>query len=80
MLLIGGNEGARLYKAGYAGHIVCPGGNLEHAFLIMGDTVYESDLCKKNIVKNGVPDSMVTVLRYGTSTREEADTILGYCR
>lgn len=75
-----GNEGARLYKADYAHHIVCPGGNLEHAFLIMGDTVYESDLCKKNIVKNGVPDSMVTVLRYGTSTLEEADTILGYCR
>ena len=75
-----GNEGARLYKAGYADHIICPGGNLERAFLIEGDTVYESDLCKKNIVKNGVPDSMVTVLRYGTSTIEEADTILGYCK
>ncbi len=75
-----GNEGARLYKAGYADHIVCPGGNLEHDFLITGDTVYESDLCKRNILKNGVPDWQVTVLRYGTSTLEEADTILGYCR
>ena len=75
-----GNEGARLYKEGYASHIVCLGGNLERAFLIVGDTVYESDLCKKNILKNGVPDSLVTVLRYGTSTREEADTILGYCK
>jgi uncharacterized SAM-binding protein YcdF (DUF218 family) len=75
-----GNEGARLYKAGYARHIVCPGGNLEELFLILGDTLYESDLCKRNIVQNGVPDSLVTVLHYGTSTREEADTILGYCR
>jgi hypothetical protein len=75
-----GNEGARLYIEGYANHIICPGGNLERAFLILGDTVYESELLKKNIIKNGVPDSMVTVLRYGTSTREEADTILGYCK
>jgi uncharacterized SAM-binding protein YcdF (DUF218 family) len=76
-----GNEGARLYKEGYASHIICPGGNLERAFLILGDTIYESELLKKNIVKrNGVPDSMVTVLRYGTSTIEEADTIIGYCK
>jgi len=74
-----GNEGARLYKEGYASHIVCPGGNLEQLFLILGDTLYESDLCKRNIVRNGVADSLVTVLHYGTSTREEADTILGYC-
>ncbi len=75
-----GNEGARLYKEGYAKHIVCPGGNLEELFLILEDSVYESDLCKKNIVRNGVADSFVTALHYGTSTREEADTILGYCK
>ena len=75
-----GNEGARLYKEGYAKRIICPGGNLEQLFLILGDTVYESDLCKRNIIRNGVADSLVTVLHYGTSTREEADTILGYCK
>ncbi len=75
-----GNEGARLYKEGYAKHIICPGGNLEQLFLILGDTVYESDLCKKNVIRNGVAHSLVTVLHYGTSTREEADTILGYCK
>ncbi len=75
-----GNEGARLYRDGYTKRVICPGGNLERAFLIMGDTVYESELLKKNIVRNGVPDSMITLLRYGTSTAEEADTLLGYCR
>jgi len=75
-----GNEGARLYKEGYAKHIVCPGGNLEQILLALGDTLYESDVCKKNIVRDGVPDSLITVLHYGTSTREEADTILGYCK
>lgn len=75
-----GNEGARLYKEGYAKHIVCPGGNLEELFLIQGDTVYESDMCKKTIVQNGVPDTLVTALHYGTSTRQEADTILSYCK
>ena len=75
-----GNEGARLYKEGFAKKIVCPGGNLEELFLIIGDTVYESDLCRKNVIRNGVSDSFVTALHYGTSTREEADTILGYCK
>ena len=75
-----GNEGARLYKEGFAKQVVCPGGNLEELFLIIGDTVYESDLCRKNVIRNGVPDSFVTALHYGTSTREEADTILGYCK
>lgn len=75
-----GNEGARLYKEGYAKQIICPGGNLENLFLILGDTLYESDLCRKNVIRNGVPDSLVTAVHYGTSTREEADTILGYCR
>jgi uncharacterized SAM-binding protein YcdF (DUF218 family) len=75
-----GNEGARLYKEGYAKHIVCPGGNLEDILLSLGDTMYESDVCKRNITRNGVPDSLVTVLHYGSSTREEADTILGYCK
>jgi uncharacterized SAM-binding protein YcdF (DUF218 family) len=75
-----GNEGARLYKEGYAKQVICPGGNLEDLFLILGDTMYESDLCRKNVIRNGVADSLVTALHYGTSTREEADTILGYCK
>lgn len=75
-----GNEGARLYKEGYAKQIICPGGNLEEVFLVLGDTLYESDLCRKNVIRNGVADSLVTALHYGTSTREEADTILGYCK
>ena len=75
-----GNEAVRLFRQGLAPLIVCPGGNLQHDFLIVGDTVYESDLTKKNIVKGGIPDSLVRVLKYGTSTIEEADTILGYCK
>ena len=75
-----GNEAADLLKQGYAPRIVCPGGNLETIFLVLGDTIYESDLCKKDIVRNGVSDSLVAALHYGTSTREEADTILGYCK
>jgi uncharacterized SAM-binding protein YcdF (DUF218 family) len=75
-----GNEGARLYRAGFTPRIICPGGNLEYLFVIVGDSIYESDMCKKNIAKNGVPDSLITAIHYGTSTAEEADTILGYCR
>ena len=75
-----GNEGASLYKGGYAKRIICPGGNLEEILLALGDTMYESDVCKRNIVRNGIPDSVISVIHYGTSTREEADTILGFCK
>jgi uncharacterized SAM-binding protein YcdF (DUF218 family) len=75
-----GNAAADLYKQGLAPRIICPGGNLEEIFLILGDTVYESDMCKKNVIRNGVADSVVTAIHYGTSTREEADTILSYCK
>jgi uncharacterized SAM-binding protein YcdF (DUF218 family) len=74
-----GNAAADLYKQGLAPRIICPGGNLEELFLILGDTIYESDMCKKNIIRNGVPEQSVTAIHYGTSTREEADTILSYC-
>jgi len=75
-----GNEGAKLYEQGYTKQVICPGGNLEEVFLILGDTLYESDLCKQNVIRNGVPAANVVALHYGTSTREEADTILNYCR
>ncbi len=75
-----GNEASKVYKAGYAPLVLCPGGNLLRDFLIIGDTTYESDLTKAGMVKNGVSSDAITVLRYGTSTAEESDTVLGYCR
>jgi uncharacterized SAM-binding protein YcdF (DUF218 family) len=74
-----GNEGARLFRAGYAPHIICPGGNMERLFLIAGDTVYESDMLKRNVMRLGIADTLVTAIHAGTSTLEEADTIRGYC-
>ena len=74
-----GNEGARLFQQGWTQKIFCPGGNLEPLFLIEGDSIYESDMCRKNIVSNGVADSLVIAIREGTSTAEEAIAILKYC-
>lgn len=75
-----GNEGARLYQHIPVREIICPGGNLEPLFLIQNDSVYESDMCKKNIIRNGIDSNRITVLHYGTSTAEEADTVLRYCK
>ena len=75
-----GNEGARLFRLGYAPYIICPGGNLEREFVAMGDTLYESDVCKRSIVRNGIADSLIKVIHFGSSTIEEADTIFKYCQ
>lgn len=75
-----GNKGAELLNAGFAKSIICPGGNLDLNYLILfGDSVYESDITKKKIVQNGVPDTLVYCTHEGTSTIEEAQTILRYC-
>ncbi|MFN8310810.1 MAG: YdcF family protein [Chitinophagales bacterium] len=76
-----GNEGARLYKEGFAPLIICPGGNIEHnLFIITGDSLYESDVCRKNIIRNGVDSNKVVAIHIGTSTAEEAVAVLDYCK
>ena len=75
-----GREAAKLFKQGFAPYIICPGGNLEREFVALGDTLYESDVCKRSIVRNGIPDALIRVIHRGTSTIEEADTMLDYCR
>jgi len=74
-----GNEAYELFRKGFAPKIICPGGNLQPDFLILGDSVYESDLTKKQITNKNIADSLVFAIHSGTSTAEEADTVLKYC-
>ncbi|MFN8278537.1 MAG: YdcF family protein [Chitinophagales bacterium] len=76
-----GHEGARLYQQGLAPLVICPGGNIEHNLLIVtGDSIYESELCRKKIIEEGVDSNQVVALHQGTSTAEEADAVLRYCK
>jgi uncharacterized SAM-binding protein YcdF (DUF218 family) len=75
-----GNEAVQLYKQGLAEKIVCTGENIPRLFLIANIQYPESELTRMNIIAQGVPGDDVILLNKGTSTKEEADYILDYCR
>jgi uncharacterized SAM-binding protein YcdF (DUF218 family) len=75
-----GSEAARLFGDGWAQRIVCTGGIVPPDFKALGLTYRESDLLRQRLLNLGIPDSLIEVLPEGTSTKEEADVILAYCR
>ncbi len=74
-----GNEAARLFSAGYSNSIVCTGGNPYLELKVFNIDTLESDMAVANLKRLNIPDSCVTQLKYGTSTREEFDTIIDFC-
>lgn len=75
-----GNEAVHIYRAEWANKIICTGGNPELNFKIIGIDTLESDLTAMNLQRQGVPDSAIILIRKGTSTIEESDIILAYCK
>lgn len=75
-----GNEAARIFDAGWAPLIVCTGGNPMPELCVFGIDTLESDMARANLLQWGVPDSVIVMLRNGTSTKEEAQIIFNYCR
>ena len=73
-------EAARLYKAGYAPNVVCTGESVQRILLVVGDSTDEADLSRMSLLKFGVPSEKIESLHIGTSTREESDAILAYCK
>jgi len=75
-----GNEAAVLYQQGYADTIVCVGGNVSETIQVLSLEFYESELTKLNLFRNGISDSVIKVIKKGTSTYQEAGIILIYCK
>ncbi|MFM2286278.1 MAG: hypothetical protein RLZZ543_1775 [Bacteroidota bacterium] len=73
-------EAARLFKAGYAPYVVCTGESVQRILLVVGDSTDEADLSRMSLLKFGVPSEKIESLHIGTSTREESDAILSYCK
>lgn len=74
-----GNEAAQLFLQGYSNRLVCTGGNPYVELKVFNIDTLESDMCVANLRRWSIPDSCIIRLKYGTSTREEFDTIIGYC-
>ncbi|MCD8529246.1 MAG: YdcF family protein [Chitinophagales bacterium] len=75
-----GTHAATLYNKGKIRKIICTGENQSPDLKVFGNEYYESDLTKMQMLKNNVPDSAIIILKKGTSTLEEADAILAYCK
>ena len=75
-----GTEAARLWHEGLAPLLVCTGETVPHDFQVLGLDYRECDLTRAQLLASGVPDSAIVLLPHGTSTLEEAEAILAYCR
>jgi len=86
MFILSGNPEARakqasvLYRSGYAKHLVCTGESVPELLESFDLNVRECDLTKLKLQEFNVPESAITLLPVGTSTREECDAILAYCK
>jgi uncharacterized SAM-binding protein YcdF (DUF218 family) len=74
-----GNEAVKIMNAGYTHHVICTGGNPVIELKVFGIDTLESDMTAANLRRQSIPDSDITELRDGTSTKEESDIIADYC-
>lgn len=73
-------EAARLLKSGYAPKVVCTGESVHRILLVVGDSTDEAGLSRMELLAAGIRDDKIEVLHIGTSTREESEAILAYCK
>ena len=75
-----GNEAAKIFEKGFAPKIICTGGNAMNELCVFGIDTLESDMAQANLFQLGIPDSVIVMIREGTSTKEEAKIIFDYCK
>ena len=76
-----GSEAGKLYKAGYSKKIICTGGQVSNLLKSLDLKHTEAEVARINLVKNNeVPRRAIVALSEATSTKEESEVILRYCR
>lgn len=73
-------QAASLYRSGYAKRLVCTGETVPELLESFDLDVRECDLTRLKLQEFKVPETSITLLPIGTSTREECDAILAYCK
>ncbi len=76
-----GNKAYELSNQIPTDSIICTGANVPPDLkVIFNDSILESDLTAWQIQKRGYDSTRLRLIREGTSTAEEADVILAYCK
>lgn len=73
-------EAARLLRSAWAPRIVCTGENIPDLFDAFDIEINEAELSRERLLEEGVPSHRIELLPLGTSTREESNYILEYCK
>lgn len=75
-----GNQAALLLNEKKIDKVICTGANQPPDFKALNLDMLESELTRKHIIAQ-IPDSTkVTLLKIGTSTLEESEAILAFCK
>jgi uncharacterized SAM-binding protein YcdF (DUF218 family) len=75
-----GNEAVKIFKDGYTDTLVCTGENIPHDFKALGLEMFESEITEKNMLNHGVPKGNIILIKKGTSTQEESEIVLDFCK
>lgn len=75
-----GNETAILLNENKIGKAICTGENQPPDFKALHIEMLESELTRKNIIAQISDSTKVTLLKIGTSTFEESEAILAFCK
>lgn len=84
--VLGGNsferglEGAAVYAQFPGTKVIATGGNFPLQIQALDTVMTEAQLTRLVMAKRGVPDSMIVTLNSATSTMEESEEILEYCK
>lgn len=75
-----GKEAARLYYEGWAPRIVCLGGETNGALELYGIDDLSFETTRKVLLEQSIPANAIDSLPEGSSTYEEFEAIIRYCR
>lgn len=75
-----GNHAAKLYNENKISNIICSGENKPPNFKAVNLDILESEVTQQNIRQQIADTNSLQLLKIGTSTIEESEAILNYCK
>jgi len=75
-----GLQALKIYNDSISRKIICTGRNIPKDFMAMGLNYKESLITSVFLLRNGVKSEDLDILPFGTSTKEEVDLIVEYCK
>lgn len=75
-----GLEAIEVVQEGYTDRVVCTGGNVPSILAALDTVLFEADVTKQFMVNKGINAERIDALTASTSTMEESEEIMAYCK